>query len=57
MVFPNRPSKIWKKIYANLETAEVKRIKQMDKENRQLKQLAGDQSLDIQILQENIFLL
>lgn len=44
----------WKKMYANLGTAEVQRIKQLEKENRQLKQLAGDQALAIQILQEQI---
>ena len=33
----------WKKMYANLGIAEVQRIKQLEKENRQLKQLAGDQ--------------
>lgn len=44
----------WKKMYANLGVAEVQRIKQLEKENRQLKQLAGDQALAIQILQEHI---
>ena len=44
----------WKKMYANLGIAEVQRIKQLEKENRQLKQLAGDQALAIQILQEQI---
>jgi putative transposase len=44
----------WKKMYANLGVAEVQRIKQLEKENRQLKQLAGDQALAIQILQEQI---
>jgi putative transposase len=42
----------WKKMYANLEIVEVQRIEQLEKENRQLKQLAGDQALAIQILQE-----
>lgn len=44
----------WKKMYGNLGTAEVQRIKQLEKENRQLKELAGDQALAIQILQEHI---
>jgi putative transposase len=44
----------WKKMYANLGTAEVQRIKQLEKENRQLKQLAGDQALAIQVLNEYI---
>jgi hypothetical protein len=38
----------------NLGTAEVQRIKQLENENRKLKQLAGDQALAIQILQEHI---
>jgi putative transposase len=44
----------WKKMYANLGVAEVQRIKQLEKENRQLKQLAGDQALAIQVLKEFI---
>jgi putative transposase len=44
----------WKKMYANLGTPEVQRIKQLEKENRQLKQLAGDQALAIQVLNEYI---
>jgi putative transposase len=44
----------WKKMYANLGVAEVQRIKQLEKENRQLKELAGDQALAIQVLKEFI---
>jgi putative transposase len=44
----------WKKMYANLGIVEVQRIKQLEKENRQLKQLAGDQALAIQVLKELI---
>jgi putative transposase len=44
----------WKKMYANLGTPEVQRIKLLEKENRQLKQLAGDQALAIQVLNEYI---
>jgi putative transposase len=44
----------WKKMYGNLGPAEVYRIKQLETENRQLKQLAGDQALAIQIMQEHI---
>lgn len=44
----------WKKMYANLGIAEVQRIKQLEKENRKLKQLAGDQALAIQVLKEFI---
>jgi putative transposase len=44
----------WKRMYGNLGTVEVQRIKQLENENRKLKQLAGDQALAIQILQEHI---
>ena len=44
----------WKKMYGNLGIVEVQRIKQLENENRKLKQLAGDQALAIQILQEQI---
>jgi putative transposase len=44
----------WKKMYGNLGTAEVQRIRQLERENRQLKQLVGDQALAIQIMQEQI---
>jgi putative transposase len=44
----------WKKMYANLGVTEVQRIKQLEKENRQLKELAGDQALAIQVLKEFI---
>jgi putative transposase len=43
-----------KKMYGNLGMVEVQRIKQLESENRKLKQLAGDQALAIQILQEQI---
>jgi putative transposase len=33
----------WKRMYGNLGTLEVQRIKQLESENRKLKQLAGDQ--------------
>lgn len=39
-------------MYGNLSTVEVQRIKQLEKENRQLKQLAGDQALAIQVSKE-----
>lgn len=44
----------WKKMYASLGVSEVHRIKQLEEENRKLKQLAGDQALAIQVLQEHI---
>jgi putative transposase len=44
----------WKKMYGSLGVSEVHRIKQLEEENRKLKQLAGDQALAIQVLQEHI---
>jgi hypothetical protein len=37
-----------------LRIAEIQRVKQLEKENRQQKQLDGDQALVIRILQEQI---
>ena len=42
----------WKRKYGGLGVSEIQRIRELEKENRQLKQLAGDQALAIQILQE-----
>jgi putative transposase len=44
----------WKRMYGSLGKSEVQRIKQLENENRKLKQLAGDQALAIQVLQEHI---
>lgn len=44
----------WKRMYGSLGVSEVHRIKQLEEENRKLKQLAGDQALAIQVLQEHI---
>jgi putative transposase len=44
----------WKKMYGNMGIAEVQRIKQLESENRKLKELAGDQALAIQVLNEYI---
>ena len=44
----------WKKMYGNLGVAEVQRIKQLEAENKKLKELAGDQALAIQVLNEYI---
>jgi putative transposase len=41
----------WKKKYAGLGVAEVRRLKQLEEENRQLKQLVADLSLDKKMLQ------
>jgi putative transposase len=42
----------WKKLYAGMGINEVRRLKQLDEENRRLKQLVADLTLDKQILQE-----
>ncbi len=42
----------WKKKFAGMGIAEVRRLKQLEEENRKLKQLVADLSLDRQILQD-----
>jgi putative transposase len=42
----------WKKLYANLGVAEIRRLKQLEEDNRRLKQLVADLTLDKQMLQE-----
>ena len=42
----------WKKKYAGLGIAELRRLKHLEEENRKLKQLVADLSLDKQILQD-----
>jgi putative transposase len=42
----------WKKLYANLGIAEIRRLKQLEEDNRRLKQLVADLSLDKQMLQD-----
>ena len=42
----------WKKLYANLEVSEIRRLKQLEEDNRRLKQLVADLTLDKQMLQE-----
>jgi putative transposase len=41
-----------KKLYGGLGTGELRRLKQLEDENRKLKQLVADLSLDKHILQE-----
>jgi putative transposase len=40
----------WKARYHGMEVNEVKRLRQLEDENRKLKQLVADQALDIQAL-------
>ncbi|MBC3788908.1 putative transposase [Spirosoma sp. LMG 31448] len=42
----------WKKKYVGLGVAELHRLRQLEEENRQLKQLVADLSLDKQMLQD-----
>ena len=42
----------WKAKYGGLEVSEAQRLRQLEDENRQLKQLVADLSLDKHILQD-----
>ena len=42
----------WKRMYGGLGTSEVKRIRDLEKENQRLKQLAGEQALVIETMKE-----
>jgi len=42
----------WKKQYGGLDVSEIRRLKQYEEENRRLKQLVADLTLDKQMLQE-----
>ena len=42
----------WKKKYDRLGVAELRRLKQLEEENRKLKQLVADLSLDKKMLQD-----
>ena len=42
----------WKKLYGGLGVGELRRLKQLEEENRKLKQLVADLSLDKHILQD-----
>ena len=44
----------WKKKFAGLGVAELRRLKQLEEENRKLKRLVADLSLDRQILRDAI---
>lgn len=44
----------WKKKYGGLGVGELRRLKQLKEENRQLKKLVADLSLDEQMLQDVI---
>ncbi len=40
----------WKAKYGGMELSEMQRLKQLEDENRRLKQIVADQTLDIQAL-------
>ena len=40
----------WRTIYAGLEVSDVKKLRQLEDENRRLKQMVAEQALDIQAL-------
>jgi putative transposase len=42
----------WKKKFAGIGVAELRRLRQLEDENRQLKQLVADLTLDKHLLQE-----
>jgi len=42
----------WKRKFAGMGVAELRRLSQLEEENRQLKQLVADLTLDKQMLQE-----
>ena len=42
----------WKKVYSGLGPSEVGRLKQLEEENRRLKQMVADLSLDKHMLQD-----
>jgi putative transposase len=42
----------WKKQFAGMGVAEIRRLKQLEQENQQLKRLVADLTLDKQMLQD-----
>lgn len=44
----------WKKKYGGMESSELKRLKELQEENRKLKQMYADLSLDHRILKDII---
>ena len=42
----------WKSKYGSLSASEIQRLKQLEEENRKLKQIVADLTLDKQILQD-----
>jgi putative transposase len=42
----------WRNQYGGMKADEVKRLKELEKENRRLKKIVADQALDIDMLKE-----
>jgi len=42
----------WRSKYAGMNVADLRRLKQLESENRRLKALVAEQAMDIQILKE-----
>jgi len=42
----------WRKRYGGMETSQLKRLKEVEEENRKLKQMYADASLDNQMLKD-----
>ena len=42
----------WKRVYGGLGVSELRRLKQLEEENRRLKRMVADLSLDKQMLQD-----
>lgn len=44
----------WRREYAKMDKPQIKRLKELEKENARLKKLVADQALDIDILEETL---
>lgn len=42
----------WRKKYGGMEVAQMKRLKELEEENRKLKQMYADVSLDVRMLKD-----
>lgn len=42
----------WKKVYGGMEASEVKRLKDLERENAALKAMVAEQALDIRMLKD-----
>ena len=42
----------WRKMYGEIQPSEIKRLKQLEEENRKLKRIVADLTLDKQMLQD-----